>query len=143
MDTKRIGNFFYEISSLRKLARSHRQKLLTDDLSDNIASHSFTVTHIGYILAKMEKVDPYKVVLMCMFHDAGESRTGDINWTNKKHVKVDEEKVLSEQLEGLVDDNEPFAIMKEYEKRKSKESMVAKDADKLAQCLLLKEYIAQ
>lgn len=143
MNIERLTKYFYELGSLRKIARSHRQMLMTDDLSDNIASHSFRVIHIGYILAKMEWVDPYKVMLMCMFHDVGESRTGDLNWTQKKYLKVDEEKLLHDQLDGLVHDNEALDIMKEYEKKESKEAIVAKDADKIEQCLLLMEYVAQ
>jgi putative hydrolase of HD superfamily len=70
-----LAKFLFEVGSLRKIARSHRQKFLTDDLSDNIASHSFRVIHIGYLLAKMEKADVSKVMLMCLYHDVGESRS--------------------------------------------------------------------
>ena len=59
-----IADFLFEIGTMRKIARSHRQTLLTDDLSDNIASHSFRVTVIGYLIAVGEKLDPFKVVMM-------------------------------------------------------------------------------
>jgi len=52
-----VTKFFYEIGTLRKIARTHRQTLLTDDLSDNIASHTFRVCIIGMILAQLEKAD--------------------------------------------------------------------------------------
>ena len=48
---------------MRKTIRMHRQLLLTDDMSDNIATHSFRVAVIGYFLAKMEGADPLKVVM--------------------------------------------------------------------------------
>src|SRR3989304_1489360 len=67
-----LASFFFELGTLRKILRSHRQTLLTDDLSDNIASHSFRVTLIGWFLAKLEQADPYKVLLMCLFHDFSE-----------------------------------------------------------------------
>ena len=38
---ERIVDFLLELGTMRKLARSHRQVLLTDDISDNISSHSF------------------------------------------------------------------------------------------------------
>lgn len=34
-ELNKLAGFFYEIGTLRKIARSHRQGLLTDDLSDN------------------------------------------------------------------------------------------------------------
>jgi putative hydrolase of HD superfamily len=66
---KRIAQFLFEIGSMRKLIRMHRQSLLTDDMSDNIATHSYRVAMIGWHLAMMEKADPYKVVMMCLLHD--------------------------------------------------------------------------
>jgi len=74
-DIKEITHFLYEIGTLRKIARSHNQALLTSDISDNIASHSYRVTNIGWFLAKLEKVDPHKVVMMCLLHDTPETRT--------------------------------------------------------------------
>lgn len=143
MDTnmKNIVNFLFEVGSLKKIARSHRQSFLTDDLSDNIASHSHRVSVIGYFLAKSEGVDIGKVLTMCIFHDIGESRSGDQNWVHKKYVKVFEDEILNDQLKDITKDNSLFKIMSEYSKRESVESKIAKDADKLDQYLLVKEYI--
>ncbi len=143
MDTnmKNIINFLFEVGSLKKIARSHRQSFLTDDLSDNIASHSHRVSVIGYFLAKSEGVDIGKVLTMCIFHDVGESRSGDQNWVHKKYVKVFEDEILKDQLDDITKDNGLFKIMSEYTERESVESKIAKDADKLDQYLLVKEYI--
>jgi len=136
----KIVNFFYEVGTLRKVARSHRQTLLADDLSDNIASHSFRVSIIGYFLAQMEKVDSKKVAIMCLFHDVGEARSGDQNWLNKRYVKVYEEEIHAEQLARLPLNEELMSTTKEYAERKTLEARIAKDADLLDQILLLKEY---
>jgi putative hydrolases of HD superfamily len=133
-------SLFYELGTLRKVARSHRQSLLTDDLSDNIASHSYRVTMIGWFLAKMEKADPYKVVMMCLWHDTGETRTGDQNWVNKKFVKSYEDEAASSQMENLDEKKELAILSEEYRKRESWEAKLAKDADMLDQVLLLREY---
>src|SRR3989344_2648292 len=122
---------------MRKLVRSHRQLLLTDDISDSISAHSFRVTIIGWHLAKMEGVDPYKVVMMCLLHDVGESRTGDQNWLHKKYIKAYEDEVDKDQL-GVLPFPDLLALAQEYEKRVSLESKVAKDADLLDQVLLLR-----
>ena len=136
---KRIASFLFEVGTMRKLIRMHRQLLLTDDLSDSIASHSYRVSIIGWFLAKMEKVNPYKTVMMCLLHDMGETRTGDHNWVHKRYVKEFNDQSDAEQLGGL-----PYkdleGLVREYTKRKSKEAVIAKDADMLDQILLLKEY---
>ncbi|MDP4020918.1 MAG: HD domain-containing protein, partial [Candidatus Adlerbacteria bacterium] len=85
---RKIVNFFFEVGTMRRLPRIHRQTLLVDDVTDTIASHSYRVALIGWHLAKMEKVDPYKVVMMCLLHDVGEARTGDHNWVHKRYIKV-------------------------------------------------------
>ncbi len=136
---KAFSSFLYEIGTLRKIARAHRQTLLEDDLSDNIASHSYRVTIIGWILAKMEKVDPYKVTMMCLLHDMAEARSGDHNWIHKKYVKIFEEEITEDQFKPLPYHDELFGISKEYSDRKSIESKIAKDADLVDQILLLKE----
>ena len=135
--------FFYEIGTLRKTLRSHRQTLLTDDLSDNIASHSFRVTMIGLFLAKLEKTDPYKVIVMCLLHDLEETRAGDQNWIHKKFVKVVEEEIREGQLKQLSKSDDLLQLSSEYQERKTKEAKIAKDADLLDQILLLKEYAWQ
>lgn len=138
-DEERYADYLYEVGTMRKIMRMHRQTLLTDDLSDNIATHSFRVTHIGWILAKREGADPYKVVMMCLLHDMGEGRSNDHNWVHKRYVKIYEEELTNEQL-GELPDPELCEIAREYEARESKEAIIAKDADLLDQVLLLREY---
>lgn len=134
-----IVNFFFEIGTMRKLPRMHRQTLLSDDTSDTIASHSYRVAVIAWFLAKIENADLYKTLAMGLFHDIVEVRTGDHNWIHKKYVKSYESEVLEDQLGSL-----PFPdlkeLMDEYEKRESKEAIITKQADLLDQILLLREY---
>lgn len=138
-----MAQFLFEVGNLRKVLRSHRQTLLTDDLSDNIASHSFRVTWIGYFLAVAEKADVSKVVLMCLLHDLPETRSGDQNWVHKRYVKVFEEEIIADQFAGLPTETNLVALAREYQQRTTKESQLAKDADLLDQILLLKEYAWQ
>ncbi len=140
MNADKIIDFFFEVGSLRKVIRSHRQTLLTDDLTDNISSHSYRVTMIGWILAKMEKADLSKVLQMCLLHDLPESRSGDQNWVNKKYLKVYEEEIIKDQFTFLPDKKDFEEIAKEYSERKTLEARVTKDADLLDQIMLLREY---
>ncbi|OGZ53334.1 MAG: hypothetical protein A3B25_03810 [Candidatus Ryanbacteria bacterium RIFCSPLOWO2_01_FULL_48_26] len=138
-EEQRMAGFFFEVGTMRKLMRMHRQMLLTDDMSDSIASHSYRVSMIGWYMAKKEKVDLYKTVMMCLLHDMAEARTGDHNWVHKRYVKIYEDEIHKEQFGTL-----PFGDFKElideYKERKSREAIIAKDADMLDQFLLLREY---
>ena len=138
-EAKRLANFLFEIGTMRKLMRMHRQTLLSDDTSDNIASHSFRVTIIAWILAETENADAGKAVRMALLHDMGEARSGDLNWVHKRYVKVFDDEITKEQLGTL-----PFPsfqlLAKEYEARETLEAKIVKDADLLDQILLLREY---
>ncbi len=140
---KNLASFFFEIGNMRKIPRAHQQTLLTQDLSDNIASHSFRTTIIGYFLAKELKADADKVIKMCLLHDTEETRCGDQNWVHKKYIKVFENEIRQEQLGSLPNNKELLELSKEYDERKTLEAKIAKDADLLDQILILKEYCQQ
>ena len=140
---KGLAGFLFEIGTLRKIPRAHMQSLLAHDLSDNIASHSYRVSVIGWFLAQEERADPYKTVAMSIFHDAGEARSGDQNWIHKKYVKVFEDEIAKDQFENLSQRSELLELVREYKERKTKEAILAKDADLLDQIFLVKEYIWQ
>lgn len=136
---RRIANFLFEVGTMRKLPRIHRQVLLTDDTSDTISSHSYRVALIGWFLAKKEGADPYKVVMMCLLHDLAEARTADHNWVHKRYVKIFEDEVHEDQL-GTLPYPDLRELVAEYDKRESREAVVAKQADVIDQILLLREY---
>ena len=137
-ELKKIANFFFEIATLRRLTRSHRQVI--QGANDNISDHSFRVAIIGMILSNLEQCDENKVLKMCLFHDVVETRTGDANFINKQYVDLREEEARKDQMEGLPITDNILELLREYEKRESKESIVAKDADLLDQMILQQEY---
>ena len=134
---ERIADFLFEVGTMRRLQRIHRQTLLVDDSSDTIASHSYRVALIGWHLAKLAEADPYKTTMMCLVHDLNEIRSNDHNWVHKRYVKVFDEEITKDQL-GSLPFGELFDITTEYEERESLESKLAKDADIIDQILLLR-----
>jgi hypothetical protein len=87
--TKKIVEFLFEVGMLKKTPRTGYQFLGSG--GESVADHSFRTAVIGYALASQEPdADRNKVVLMCLFHDFPEARTGDHNYVNKKYVKTDE-----------------------------------------------------
>lgn len=92
------------------------------------------------ILARLENADENKVLKMCLFHDLAEARTGDANLVNKQYLEFSEKEVRKDQMKGLPFGQEIAELLEEYEERKTIESIVAKDADKIDQMILQQEY---
>ena len=138
-DLDKIVHLLYEVGTLRRIPRMHRQVLLSDDTTDTIAPHSFRVALISFFLAQAEGVDYFKAVMMALVHDLAEARSNDHNWVHKKYVTVHEDEISNDQL-GSLPNPILMTLLGEYKERKSRESILVKDADLLDQLLLLREY---
>lgn len=138
---KTIVNFLYEVGTARNIIRSHRQVIRK--ANDTIAAHSFRTAIIGLVLAELERVKVEKVVKMCLLHDLAELRTGDANFINKYYRVENEEKAIRNQWNSIPGGKETIFLLEEYNKRKPKEAIVAKDADILDQIFLQKEYLSE
>ena len=136
---EKIADFLFEMDTLHNMKRMHCQVL--PHANDTIASHSFEVAITGMVLAKMENVDSDKVLKMCLFHDIAEGRTGDVNFVHSHYTNPDENRAIKDQLDMLPIQEEMTEILKEYEERKTKESIVAKDADLINQTILQCNYL--
>jgi len=135
---KSIVDFFFEIGILAKTPRSGFHFLGTGNQS--VAEHLNRVVYIGHSLAMLEKdVDTLKIMKMCMLHDLTEGRISDLNYVHQKYVEKKEEEAIKDLAEALPFGQDIEEILKEYEERKSKEAIIAKDADNLEWLLSLKE----
>ena len=134
---KRTVEFLFEVGMLKKTPRTGYQFLGSG--GESVADHSFRTAVIGYVLASQEpEADRNKVVLMCLFHDFPEARTGDHNYVNKRYVKTDEERAVSDQVRGLVFRDEIIGLTREFNSCDTLEARLAKDADQLDLILELK-----
>jgi len=134
---KNIVNFLFEIGILKKTPRSGYQFLGTG--SESVAEHSFRVAVIGYLLAKNEpKADMQKVVLMSLFHDFHEARTGDHNYVNKRYVTVNENKAVNDLARKLPFGQDIVSLIDEFNSRETLEAKLSQDADQLDFILELK-----
>lgn len=144
-ETKNIKNlnfivdFIFEMGTLRNMRRMHTQVI--PNSNDTIASHSFRTAIISYLLADLEGVDKEKVLKMALFHDIPEARTGDSNFIHKFYIKNEEEKAHNDQIANIPAENELKTLFDEWKTRKTKESIVVKDADVLDQLFLEKEIL--
>jgi putative hydrolase of HD superfamily len=134
-----IANFLFEVGMLNRTPRSGFQFLGSG--RESVAEHILRTIFVGYSLCKMDKsLDELRVLKMCLFHDLPEARTGDMNYVNKKYVEVDEEKAVQELTEGLSFGSDIKAIINEFNRKETKEALIALDADQIALILQLKEY---
>jgi len=135
---RKIINFFFELGMLKKTPRSGFQFLGSG--SESVADHSFRVAMIGFALARIDpKVDPLKVVCMCLVHDLPEARTGDQNYVNKRYVTVDEAGAIADLADSLPFGDELKGLLKEYRDSETAESRLVHDADQLDLIVELKE----
>lgn len=138
MELKAIADFLFEVGMLKRTPRSGFQFLGTG--KETVAEHSLRCAVIGYVLARMAGgLATDKVVLMCLFHDLVEARTGDLNYVNKKYVKANEAAALRDMTDGLPFGEEVRSLTEEFNERASAESLCAHDADQIEMILQLKE----
>ncbi|MBI2038658.1 MAG: HD domain-containing protein [Candidatus Niyogibacteria bacterium] len=134
----RVVNFLYEVGILARTPRSGFFFLGSGKQS--VAEHMNRTSYIGYCLAHLAgDVDIGKVVQMCLFHDISESRISDLNYVHQKYTERLEEKAHADLANSLPFGKELKKLIDEYEERKSKESLLTKDADSIEFLLSLKE----
>lgn len=135
-----IADFLYEAGMLAKTPRSYFPFLGSGEQS--VSEHINRVMYIAFSLAHMEKdVDTAKLLQMCLFHDFAEARTSDLNYVHQKYTRAEEKKAIEDFTRELPFGAEIKKLLAEYEARKSRESLLAKDADQLEFIMGVKEEI--
>lgn len=142
MHHDRLVDFLHEAGMLRHTPRSGYQFLGSG--RESVAEHSHRTAIIGYALARLAGADPARTVLICLFHDLGEARTGDHNYVNKRYAQVFERQAMEDAINGT-----PFAEILEYYDAHAQgsaldaplEARLALDADQLDLLLNLKREL--
>ena len=146
-ETKSSGdealNFFAEAGLLKRIKRSGWWVAGIKD-PESVAEHSFRTAVIGYYLAYLEDVDPFKVVTMSLFNDIHEARINDLHKMGHYYIdfKQAEQKVFKDQI-AVLDVRVKRALERmrtEYDEQETKESLIARDADILECLVQAKEY---
>jgi len=112
--------------------------------ADTVAEHSYRAMLVGYFIAKSENANVDKVLRMLLFHDIPEARLGDMHKIAAKYVDKDgaEKRIMKEQSLLLPKETakEFLSLLEEFETASTKESLCAKDADKLELAFQAKEF---
>lgn len=143
MKDEKLLNFLAEAGMLKRIKRSGWW-MVGIPHEESVADHSFRCAVIGYVLARMEGIDLKKVLLMTLFNDLAEARINDLHKVAHRYLNVREaeEKAFSDQIKPLEGEvkTELGSLRDEYAHQKTKESLVARDADILECLLQAKEY---
>jgi putative hydrolase of HD superfamily len=143
LQDKALLEFISEAGLLKRIKRSGWWVLGIKD-AETVAEHSFRCAVMGYVISKMEKVSPYKVLMMTLFGDIHEARISDLHKMAQRYLDYEklEDKAFFEQISVLppIIQGELLGLHKEYRKQKSKESIIARDADILECLIQAKEY---
>ncbi len=133
------ANYLFEVGMLNRTPRSGFMFLGTGKQS--VSEHMHRMMHIAFLLARAseDKVDELHLLHLAMFHDLPEARTGDHNYVNKKYVREDLDKLLTEGEKVWPHGKEIAAYVREFEARETPEAKLASDADQLELLLMLKE----
>lgn len=138
MELETIADFLFEVGMLKRTPRSGFQFLGSG--KETVAEHSFRTAVIGYVLGNMSKeLSSHRIVLMCLFHDLVEARTGDLNYVNKKYVTADEQAAVGDMTERLPFGEDVRSLVEEFNKCVTPEARIAHDADQIEMILQLKE----
>ncbi|NQS99652.1 MAG: HD domain-containing protein [Candidatus Omnitrophica bacterium] len=106
---------------------------------ESVAEHSFRCVLIGYLISKAERARTDKVLLMTLFNDLPEARITDLHKMAQRYLEIQaaEDQSFAEQISALPKDikGELKQLHQEFRRQKSKESIIARDAD-ILECLL-------
>lgn len=136
-------NLFAEAGLLKEIKRSGWWVAGIKE-PESVAEHCFRCALMGYYMAHLEGADAFKVMTMALFNDLHEARINDLHKMGHYYIdfKEAERRVFKDQIAHLdrkVAD-ELKALRQEYETQKTKESILARDADILECLLQAKEY---
>jgi len=134
MSSRKSFFLIQQAGALLQMPRAHRRNLWT--AFDTIASHSYHVATIAYIITKMEGHSDEEAMQACtmgVFHDLAEARTGDHDFVAKKYNDCNETQAVKDQFSDVDWGIWLQDLINTYEHRQDPISKCVKDADQLAQ----------
>lgn len=146
MDERSRANLIYEAANVKRMLRTGWQRL--GDNEEGVGEHSFMTAVIAYLMAReinaaknaSRQVSMEKIMIMSIFHDFHEGRTGEMDKVAKLYMTRHEDKANEDIFKDI--DDELLELLSEYEARKTLESHVVYEANVIAfgvECKILME----
>jgi putative hydrolase of HD superfamily len=141
-----VAQYVYELGLLKRIRRTGWWVAGVDD-PESVAEHTFRAAVLGYILATLEGADPFRTAVLCLFHDAAESRVGDLHRINSRYLdsQAAEARAFRDQTARLPQEagDQLIALFDEFRAAETLEAQLARDADMLECLVQAREYQAQ
>ena len=114
--------------------------------AESVADHSFRMAIIGAFLADMMKLEPGKIMRMCLIHDIAESEIGDL--TPEEKTSEEEHRKQEDTVARSIFDSLPPKFRKqllldwtELMGMRTNEAKLVWQIDKLEMGLTMKDYM--
>ena len=134
---KAIADLLFESKMLKQIPRSGYHFLGAGN--ESVAEHSFSATFIAFVMSRLEPgVDSLRLISMCLVHDLGEARTGDLNYVQKKYVLADEARAIADATRKIPFGSDITELIDEFNQQETLEAKLAHDADQISFILDLK-----
>ncbi len=139
--SRRLADFLFEAGLLKTTQRTGWNTVRAPP--ESVAEHSFRTAMVGWVLAKMAKLDEQEeasLIKACLFHDLHEARIGDLHRLAKLYGKLNEKKCEADQREGLPS---PMAddLVRTLNLLPPRLKQFAYEADKIECAITAKEYL--
>jgi putative hydrolase of HD superfamily len=134
MNNKQLTNLVFEAAVVKRMLRTGWQVM--GDNEEALGGHVFMTAVIAYFLGKQLKLNMEKVLVMALFHDFHESRTGDMDKIAKYYMSRNQDKANKDIFAGV--DDELLATLTEYEGKESEEARLVYEANVIAFLVELK-----
>jgi putative hydrolase of HD superfamily len=134
---KDIVNLLFEARILKEIPRSGFHFLGSG--RESVAEHIYLTTFIASIFSYLDPdVNSLRLLQMCLIHDLGEARTGDLNYVHKKYVAADEVGAMADLTRNVPFGSLMEDLFEEFRKGDTLEAQLAHDADQLSLVVELK-----
>lgn len=145
-DQKQLTNLIFEAANVKRMLRTGWQRL--GDNEEGVGEHSFMTAVIAYLLAReinktggdIRKVSMEKIMLMSIFHDFHEGRTGEMDKVAKLYMTRHEDKANEDIFKAV--DESLLRLLTEYEAKETLDAQVVYEANVIAfgvECKILME----
>ncbi|MFI5421203.1 MAG: HD domain-containing protein [Nitrososphaerales archaeon] len=113
---------------------------------ESVADHSFRMAIMGAYLSDVKGLDSAKVMRMCLIHDIAESEIGDMTPEEKESEETHRrtEDSVARKIFAQMPLKSKRIFLKDWRelmKRKTEESMLVWEIDKLEMGLTMKDYV--
>ena len=140
-----LEDFFFSVLELKNIPRKGWSDKLRISQPESVADHSFAMTIMSMVLANEKNVNAEKIMKMSLLHDLAESKIGDLT---PKEISKDEKTILENSAMKEILSQLPSNLFEEYQKiwnefqeKKSKESLLLHEIDKLEMAFQAKKYL--